>query len=291
MPPHSSVYGIIGYPVAHSLSPLMHNAAFKALGVDAVYRLFPLKEEELDKFFDDLHKASSPIFGLNVTVPYKEKAMSYMDSLAPLAQKIGAINTIVIPRDRRLIGYNTDATGFLTHLAELGFKTGGKKIAILGAGGSARAILTTLCMIPERPAAIKIYNRTASRAEELLAELGSRIDMSIVESVMSIDDLNIDLADLLINTTSVGMNENDPPLVEAGLLRPQILVYDLIYNPPETKLLKIARQRGARTANGLEMLFYQGVLALQHWANVELDSDIKKIMREALEKGLAEGSK
>lgn len=291
MPTQPSVYGIIGYPVEHSLSPLMHNAAFKALGVDAVYQLFPLREGELDKFFDDLHKASSPIFGLNVTVPYKEKAMSYMDSLAPLAQKIGAINTIVIPRDRKLIGYNTDAPGFLTHLSELGFKAGGKKIAILGAGGSARAILTTLCMIPERPASIKIYNRTASRAEELLAELGSRIDMSIVESVMSIDDLNIDLADLLINTTSVGMHKNDPPLVEAGLLRPHMLVYDLIYNPKETKLLQIARQQGARTANGLEMLFYQGVLALQHWTNVELDSDIKKIMREALEKGLAKGNK
>lgn len=280
-----AVYGIIGYPVVHSLSPLMHNTAFRGLGVDAVYELFPLKENELDAFFQKLHDPASPIFGLNVTVPYKEKVLGYLDNISPLAQKIMAVNTIVINKQRKLIGYNTDAPGFLSHLAELQFNTRGKNIAVLGAGGSARAILTVLCMIPERPASIKVYNRSAGRARELLEDIQTRVDASIVELVRSVDDLEIEKADLLINTTSVGMRAQDVPLVSAELLHPGLLVYDLIYSPAQTSLLRMAQEKGARTANGLGMLYYQGVLAFQHWANVQLDDQIKRKMREALERG------
>lgn len=285
MDAQSAVYGIIGYPVAHSLSPLMHNAAFKELGVDAVYKLFPLQESELDKFFVDLHKLSSPIFGLNVTVPYKEAVLKYLDNITPLAQKIKAVNTIVITKERKLLGYNTDAPGFLAHLVELQFNTRDKRIAILGAGGSARAILAVLCMIPERPDSIKIYNRTPERLDNLLEDLGARIDTSIVEPVTSIDDLDIPGADLLINTTSVGLKPEDPGLVDEELIHRKLLVYDLVYNPPLTPLLKMAKARGARVANGLGMLYYQGVLAFQRWANVQLDDDVKLKMRRALEKG------
>ena len=280
------VYGIIGYPVAHSLSPLMHNAAFKALGIPAVYKLFPVKESELDDFFRKLRDPRSPIFGLNVTVPYKEQVLRYLDNIVPLAQKIMAVNTIVINKERKLIGYNTDAPGFLSHLVELQFNTRGKKIAIIGAGGSARAILTILCMIPERPDSIRIYNRTASRLEELLEDLRARVDASIVEPVRSIDDLDIPGSDFLLNTTSVGMDPDDPLLVDEQLLHRNLLVYDLVYNPAETALLRMAREKGARTANGLGMLYYQGVLAFQHWANVQLDDDTKVKMRQALGKGV-----
>ena len=140
-------------------------------------------------------------------------------------------------------------------------------------------------MIPERPDSIKIYNRTPQRLDNLLEDLSARIDTSIVQPVASIDDLDIPEADLLINTTSVGLKPEDPSLVDVDLIHRKLLVYDLIYNPPMTPLLKTARAGGARVANGLGMLYYQGVLAFQHWANVLLDDDIKLKMRQALEKG------
>lgn len=281
-----SIYGIIGHPLDHSLSPAMHNAAFKALAVDAEYQKFVLDVEQLPDFFKSLKSADSTIFGFNVTVPYKETVLEYIDTLTPLAEKLGAVNTVVINSERKLLGYNTDAPGFMAHLTEQEFDAAGKRIVILGAGGSARAIVATLCMLPDRPRSIKIYNRTPSRMDELLNDLGSRFDTSIVEPVISIDDLNIELSDFLINTTSVGLKEADPLLIDPETLHSNMLVYDLIYNPAETSLLNLAKEKGARTSNGLGMLFYQGVLALQHWANVQLDDDVKMIMRQALEKAI-----
>lgn len=281
-----STYGIIGYPVQHSLSPLMHNAAFEALDVDAVYKLFPVREEELKGFFEDLRKQDSPIFGLNVTVPYKEKVIEYLDHLSPFAKKAMSVNTIVVEKDRTLTGYNTDGPGFLAHLAELKFNTAHKRIAVLGAGGTARAMITSLCLLSERPESILVYNRTPLRAQELIADLSKRMDTGCVEAVSAIDDLNIEVADLLINTTSVGLKKGDPCLIDEGSLHSNIFVYDVIYNPAETALLKLAKARGAKTANGLGMLFYQGVLAFQHWADTELDDVVKERMRESLEADL-----
>ena len=280
-----TLFGIIGYPVDHSLSPLMHNKAFQELGVEATYELFSVKEDEFDGFFQELRDKGNPIFGLNVTVPYKERVLDYLDTLAPFAQKVGAVNTIMITEDRKLIGYNTDAPGFLAHLNELNFPTTNKRIALLGSGGSARAILATLCMIKERPQSIRIYNRTPSRADALIDDLGERIDLSIVESVMSVDDLNIELADLVINATSLGLNKDDASLIDKELLHSDMLVYDLIYNPMETVLLKMAHEAGAQVSNGLGMLYYQGVLAFQRWANIQLDDDVKMKMRKCLEEG------
>ena len=280
-----TLFGIIGYPVEHSLSPLMHNKAFQELGVKASYQLFSVKEDELDDFFQELRDKKNPIFGLNVTVPYKERVLDYLDTLVPFAQKVGAVNTIMITEDRKLIGYNTDAPGFLAHLNELNFTTTNKRVALLGSGGSARAILATLCMIKERPQSIKVYNRTPSRTDKLVDDLGERIDLSIVESVMSADDLNIELADLVINATSLGLNKGDACLIDKELLHSDMLVYDLIYNPIETALLKMAHEAGAQISNGLGMLYYQGVLAFQHWVNIQLDDDVKIKMRKCLEEG------
>ena len=214
------IYGIIGFPLEHSLSPVMHNTAFKELGVDAEYKLFPLQEEELGDFFADLREKDSPIFGLNVTVPYKEAVIKYLDVLSPFAQKVNAVNTIVISPERKLTGFNTDGPGFLTHLIELGFQTGGKRVAILGAGGTTRAIVAVLCLLPERPASIKIYNRTRENLGQLLGDLGKRLDVSIVQPADSIDDLDIAMANLLINTTSVGLKANDPGLVDENQSMP-----------------------------------------------------------------------
>ena len=129
-----AIYGIIGNPLDHTLSPLMHNAAFKALKVNAVYQPFPIEEDELKLFIEDLKENDYPIYGLNVTIPYKEKILQFMDGANVFAEKVGAVNTIVINRSRKLFGYNTDGPGFLAHLKESGFSPEGKRIAILGAG-------------------------------------------------------------------------------------------------------------------------------------------------------------
>ena len=285
LPP--AIYGIIGNPLNHTLSPLMHNAAFKALKVNAVYKPFPIEEDELKLFMEDLKEVDNPIFGLNVTIPFKEKILPFMDGANAFAEKVGAVNTIVINRQRKLFGYNTDGPGFLSHLKESGFNPGGKRIAILGAGGTTRAILSSLTLYDERPESIRLYNRTLSTAKDLLEDLSQRLDMSLVEVVPTMDDLNIELADCLINTTSVGLKPTDECIVDQDLLHKGLFVYDVIYNPKETKLLKLAKEKGAQTANGLGMLFYQGVLSFQHWANLQIDEKVKTAMRRALEKGVA----
>lgn len=277
-----STYGLIGYPLDYSLSPVMHNAAFRALNVEATYKTFPLKKDQIDTFFKDLKKQDSPIFGLNVTVPYKQEIISHLDCLQPYAQKVKAVNTISIDKKRKLTGFNTDGPGFLTHLTELGFDPNQKRIALLGAGGAARAIVSSLCMIPQRPQWIKIFDVKSSSTENLILDLGQNMNLDIVENVHSIDDANIELADLLINATPVGLRQTDLALVEPELLHADMLVYDLIYNPQETKLLNMARLKGAKVSNGLGMLFYQGVLAFQHWAEMELSGFVKEQMHRAL---------
>ena len=280
-----AIYGIIGNPLSHTLSPLMHNAAFKALKLNAVYKPFPIEEDELQLFIEDLKENDNPIFGLNVTIPYKEKILQFMDGSNVFAEKVGAVNTIVINRSRKLFGYNTDGPGFLSNLKESGFSPEGKRIAILGAGGTTRAILSSLTLFDERPESIRLYNRTLSTAKELVEDLSCRLDMGLVEVVPTIDDLNIELADCLINTTSVGLKPTDECIVDPDMLHKGLFVYDVIYNPKQTKLLKLAKEKGAKTANGLGMLYYQGVLSLQHWANAELDDKVKSAMRRALDKG------
>lgn len=282
-----AIYGIIGNPLKHTLSPAMHNAAFKALKVNAVYKTFEIQEDELPLFVEDLKEADNPIFGVNVTIPYKEKVLPHLDGINAFAEKVGAVNTIVINRQRKLFGYNTDGPGFLAHLTEAGFDPEGKRVAILGAGGTTRAILSALALFDKRPESIRLYNRTLSTAKALFEDLSCRLDLGIVDIVETVDDLNIELADCLINTTSVGLDPADECLVEPDLLHKGLFVYDVIYNPKETKLLKAARKKGAQTSNGLGMLFYQGVLSLQHWANVQLDDKVKSVMRKALEKGKA----
>jgi len=281
-----SIYGLVGYPVSHSLSPFMHNTAFAELGLNATYRLFSLKEEELDGFFTKLRDKDSPIKGLNVTIPYKEKVIKYLDALSPYAQKTMAVNTIALTNDHKLTGFNTDGPGFLSHLTELGVKTEGKNVALLGCGGAARAIVSVLCLLPERTRSIRVYDVAKEKAEVLVEDLKTRLDVSVVEVVNSIDDLAIDKSDILINATPIGMKPEDPCLVDESLLHKNMFVYDLIYNPGETKLLKLAKQKGAKTSNGLGMLFYQGVMAFKHWTGIELDKKIKDKMRESLKKGL-----
>ena len=278
-----TTYGLVGYPLGHSLSPVIHNTAFGLLGVDAVYELFPMKQEELASFFKGLKAKESPVFGVNVTIPHKENVIPFLDSLSPFAMKVGAVNTVVITPERKLVGHNTDGPGFLAHLKEEGFDPQDKRIAILGAGGASRAIISVLCLLPEKAQSIRVFDTDHGRANVLIQDLSSRMDISRVEVVNSIDDLNIELADLLINATPIGMKPTDPSLVNEELLHSHMMVYDLIYNPARTKLLAMAAARGARPVNGLKMLFYQGVLAFQHWAEIQLPEKVKDRMWAALQ--------
>ncbi len=280
-----TTYGLIGYPLGHSLSPLMHNTAFRALDVDALYTLFPLKEEEIEPFLRDLKLENSPIFGLNVTVPYKETVVPFLDSMSPYAQKVMAVNTIVIDEERNLIGHNTDGPGFLVHLTELKCSLQEKRVAILGAGGAARAIVSVLCLEERGPQSVRLYDVDRERAKFLVKDLGQRMDASRVEVADSIDDLNVEIADILINATPIGLKKDDPVLVSEELFHEGLFVYDLIYNPAETPLLKMAVLHGCQVSNGLGMLLHQGILAFQHWAGAELSPVIREQMRLSLQRG------
>ena len=285
MTDHITTYGLIGYPIGHSLSPCMHNTAFRALDVPAVYELFPLEEDDVKPFLEGMKSETSHIFGVNVTVPYKEKVLAHLDALSPFAQKAGAVNTIVVDENKKLIGHNTDGPGFWAHLSELEFDPRGKHIAVIGAGGASRAIVGMLCLLDKRPAGIRLYDLDTEKADDLVNDLGRRMSTSVVDVVHCIDDLEIPSADLLVNATPVGLKESDAVLFEKELLNPGGLVYDLIYNPRQTGLLKMAQERGAKTANGLGMLFYQGVLAFEHWAGYEVKPAVRQQMRMSLEIG------
>ncbi len=277
-----TTYGLVGYPLGHSLSPVIHNTALAALEVDAVYELFPMEQEALADFFTALKAKESHIFGLNVTVPHKENVIPFLDALDPFATKVGAVNTVVITADRKLIGRNTDGPGFMTHLTEEGFNPAGRAVAILGAGGASRALISVLCLLPEKPREIRVFDVDQQRAGALVRDLSARMDTSSVKIVASVAALNIETADLLINATPIGMKADDPCLVKEEWLHAGMMVYDLVYNPAETKLLAMARRRGARAVNGLRMLFFQAVLAFQHWAEIQLPEKIKAKMWEAL---------
>jgi len=272
------IYGLIGNPVSHSLSPRMHNAAFAHLKIPAEYKLFPLKEEEVGDFLKNL--PAKNISGINITVPYKEKVIPYLDRIDPAAELIGAVNTIKVS-EGKLAGFNTDGEGFLLHLKELDFNPEGKKIAVLGAGGACRAV--TVSLAGRKPKALAVFDIDNRKAEKLAAELSAKFSGIDFTAANSLAKLNIGQSDLLVNTTPVGMKEADPCLVEGKLLPKDILIYDLIYNPEETKLLKIAKAVGAETANGLGMLLYQGARAFEIWTGQRPPIEI---MRQALQEGL-----
>lgn len=271
-------YGLIGYPIKHSLSPVMHNAAFKALSIDSEYKLFELREEKLAGFLESLKENN--IHGLNVTYPYKEKVVPLLTSLSVEAGLIGVVNTIRVFSDG-LEGFNTDGEGFCRHLTQdLKFDPKDKNIAILGAGGAARAIAVYLCK--EYPASIAIYDIDQSRIRALIERLRYFKNVSF-KAVESVHELNLKDCSLLVNCTPVGMKKEDPLLVNPELIHKDLLVYDLIYSPQETRLLWVARERGAACSNGLGMLLHQGMLAFKIWTGQYAPL---ALMRQALEDGI-----
>jgi shikimate dehydrogenase len=256
--------GIIGDPVEHTMSPAMHNVAFEKLGLDYLYLPFRVRGEELGKAIDGMRALN--IRGLNVTIPHKVSVIPFLDELDPLVEGIGAVNTIVND-DGVLTGYNTDATGFLQTLVEEGVEPSGKNVVILGAGGASRAISFILA---EREANLVILNRLLELdwAEELAGKI-SQIFKKEVEA-LELDEKNLarvlEKADIVVNATSVGMHPKiDETPLPSKLLKPDLVVFDIVYNPIKTRLLLEAEAAGARTFSGLNMLVWQGALAFEKW--------------------------
>ena len=269
------VCGVIGDPIENTMSPVMHNAAFKELGLDYLYVPLRVKREELGKAVESVRALN--IRGLNVTLPHKVAIISFLDELDPLARKIGAVNTIVND-DGVLTGYNTDATGFLQALLERGVEPKEKKVVILGAGGASRAISFILA---ERDAYLVILNRLLEL--DWAEELAQRVSKVFAKEVkaLELNEKNLEMvlegADILINATSVGMSPDvDETPVPARLLKPALIVFDIVYNPIQTRLLKEAEAAGAQTIGGLDMLVWQGAIAFEKWTGRKAPLDLMR---------------
>jgi len=276
------VFGVFGDPIGHSLSPAMHNAAFSALGMDCVYHAFRVRPEKLEKAI--LGAEAMGFGGLNLTVPLKETALK-LDCIKPdpLAEKIGAINTVVFGKTGEITGYNTDGLGAKQALLDAAVEIRGSKIVVAGAGGAARAITFQLAV---DGADITIINRTEERAIELAKDIsGAALPGKIRGTGLSGLKGLLKEADVLINTTTLGMHPNiETTIATAEELHPDLTVFDIVYNPLETKLLREAKAAGAKTVSGVLMLIYQGAEAFRLWTEIEPPVELmKKTVFEALQ--------
>jgi shikimate dehydrogenase len=267
------VCGIIGDPIGHSLSPIMHNRSFKKLGLGYVYVPFRVRSGDLKKAVEGIRGIG--VRGLNVTIPHKVAVMQFLDRIEPLAEEIGAINTIV--NDGGILtGYNTDATGFLQTLRDNGVQPSGKKVVLLGAGGAARAIGNVLA---QENARLTIFNRLQqlSWAEDIAYRLARCYGADVKAVELSRENLQKALpdAEILVNATSVGMHPaDDQTPVNADLLHAHLTVFDIVYNPSPTRLLKEAGLAGAKTIGGVEMLVSQGAISFEKWTGHAAPVDI-----------------
>jgi len=264
---NTKLYGVLGNPVRHSLSPLMHNTAFMEKGINAAYLAF--ESNDIKGAIQGIRGLE--IMGMSITIPYKSDVIPLLDEVEPLAKDIGAVNTIV-NRNKKLIGYNTDATGALRALEDV-TRVSGKNCIIVGAGGSARAIGYIL---KKNNVKLTITNRTEEKGRNLSETLDCQY---IAPGELK----NID-TDILINTTPVGMSPNTDfcPVPEEAL-KPGMTVMDIIYNPRRTKLLHMANDKSCKIVDGLGMFIYQGAEQFKLWTDREAPIDImRKVVEEAL---------
>ncbi|TAN59924.1 shikimate dehydrogenase [bacterium] len=259
----AKIYGLVGYPIAKSLSPAMHSAAFRKLKLNAVYVLFETRKNDFPGAVKKMRLLN--IRGFNVTVPYKEEIILLLDKLDEQARAIGAVNTVLNIKGS-LIGYNTDAPGFIASLKnELKLGPANKNIFIIGAGGAARAI--GFALAKEKARSITFYDTVSSRAEELANDIGKIFKACRVVAIPAAKCAGEMLKEssLLVNASTCGMKTGDPMPVDIKLLPKGIAVYDIIYNPAPTRLVRAAKAKGLRAVNGLGMLLYQGALAFKIW--------------------------
>lgn len=276
------VFGVFGDPIAHSLSPAMHNSAFSALGMDCIYHAFKVRPDKLEKAI--LGAEAMGFGGLNLTVPLKEAALKLgCIKPDPLAERIGAVNTIVFGETGEIKGYNTDGLGAKQALREAAVEIRGSKIVVAGAGGAARAIAFQLAA---DGAEIIVINRTEGRAIELAQDISAAALPGKVKGrgLSGLKTLLQD-ADVLINTTTLGMHPNaDTAIATAEELHSGLTVFDIVYNPLETRLLKEAKTSGAKPVSGVSMLVYQGAEAFRLWTGIEPPVELmKKTVLEALQ--------
>jgi shikimate dehydrogenase len=272
----TKVLGLLGWPVEHSLSPAMHNAAFTHLGLDCCYMTFPVKPE----FLKDAVKAVRALdfSGVNVTVPHKEKVISFLDKVDKEAAFIGAVNTIV-NQGEKLIGYNTDGRGFMRLLSEARISVRNKNILILGAGGASRSIGYYLCQSASK---LFLYDIDRKKAGKLIKDLHKiRGNVALFSFQPSVFSNQLDDIDIIINATPLGLKKADPLPVDTNLLKPRHIVCDLIYK--NTPLLQRASRKGCKTLNGLGMLLWQGAFAFELWTGRKAPVEV---MRKALVKNL-----
>lgn len=256
------LYAVIGNPIAHSMSPVMHNDLFSLYQIDSHYLPFQVKDDDLETAVKGLKAIG--VGGFNVTVPHKSRIIPFLDEVDELAASIGAVNTVVNDGGK-LIGYNTDGPGFLKGLSAIMPTLKGKKVLMIGAGGAARAIYFTLAK--EELQTIDIANRTIDKAQSLIEACpynAASSAFSLVEAEQSLAEY-----DLIIQTTLIGMS---PKVKEQPLkfdnMKLQTMVCDIIYNPLETQFLRMARQKGAITQNGIDMFVFQGAIAFEKWTGI-----------------------
>lgn len=277
--------GIIGCPIRHSISPIFQQAALDYYGIDAIYEAWEVEPPSLPKYIRQLRSPNT--WGINVTVPHKEAVIPLLDGVDDFASAAGAVNTI-INEDGNLVGHNTDGVGFLKALEDNGhFQPQGRKVLVLGAGGSAKAVALALssCGVTE----VAIANRTlerATRLAEIISTHGTEVDaMSLTDSTGTLVR-KAGESDLIVNCTTLGMkyglDEHSSPM-RSEQIPATALVFDLVYNPIETPLLREAKRAGAATLGGLAMLVYQGAASFEMWTGKKAPVEIMlKVAKEAL---------
>ena len=270
---HTQVVGVIGWPIEHSVSPPMHNAAFRALGLDWCYVPLPVEPGKVSGVLQAIRTLG--MRGINATVPHKQSLLSLVDELTPAARAIGAVNTVVV-REDGCLGHNTDAQGFLRALRESDFEPEGCSALVLGAGGASRAVVYALVSVG---AHVTVLNRTSEKARALATDFGPVNPEAYLESgaldAETVAQVATDL-DLVVNTTPLGMwPHTDATVWPAGVGLPSgALFYDLVYNPRETLLMRQAKEAGSRAVDGLGMLVHQGAEAFALWTGQEPPVDI-----------------
>lgn len=266
----TTLAGLIGYPLKHSKSPHMHNTAFEALGLDHVYMAFEVKDGHIKEALEGLKTFNA--IGGNITMPHKTKVVEYLDDISPDAKIIGSVNTIKI-ENGKISGYNTDGRGFVKALEENNVEYKGKKIVLVGAGGAAKAVATQLAF--DGAGEIVLFNRTLNSAEEIVQNINKNIpscramalEMDEGKLVEEIQD-----AQVLINCTSLGMKDTiDQAIISSETELPKdLFVADIVYDPDQTKLLKLAEKAGCRYMNGLMMMIWQGAIAFKIWTGKDM---------------------
>ena len=280
--PHTQPFAVLGHPIAHSLSPVMHNSAFDAIGMDAVYLAFDVHP---DRLMDSLSvMAELGFIGINLTVPLKEVAFRGIDNLDESARQLGSVNTVKA-NGHDLAGYSTDGKGFLRGVKDaFDVSVAGLSIFILGCGGAGRAVAIACAM--DGADRLMLSDLDISRVQKLESEikaLSCKIRIDTVEPVPALWVNASRSADMMVHATPVGLKKEDVPLLGSDAFRPGQLVYDLIYTFPETALMKVALKSGAVVSNGLGMLLYQGAFSFSIWT--EMDAPVE-IMRKALEQAV-----